>query len=52
MALTDIVVVGAGEAGARATVALREQGYDGALRNMTVIASKAKQSTVKLPLPR
>ena len=31
MDLREIVVVGAGEAGARATVALREQGYDGAL---------------------
>src|ERR1700691_4150293 len=31
MDLREIIVVGAGEAGARATVALREQGYDGAL---------------------
>ena len=31
MAPRDIVVVGAGEAGARVCVALREQGYDGAL---------------------
>jgi 3-phenylpropionate/trans-cinnamate dioxygenase ferredoxin reductase component len=31
MPLSEIVVVGAGEAGARATIALREQGYDGAL---------------------
>jgi len=31
MPLGEIVVAGAGEAGARATIALREQGYDGAL---------------------
>jgi 3-phenylpropionate/trans-cinnamate dioxygenase ferredoxin reductase subunit len=31
MPLSEIVVVGAGEAGARATIALREQGFDGAL---------------------
>src|ERR1700679_3419767 len=31
MDLREIIVVGAGEAGARATVALREQGYDGTL---------------------
>src|SRR5271154_4842841 len=31
MAPREIVVVGAGEAGARTAVALREQGYDGAL---------------------
>ena len=31
MDLREIIVVGAGEAGARAVVALREQGWDGAL---------------------
>src|SRR6202167_1767836 len=49
MDLREIIVVGAGEAGARAVVALREQGWDGGL---TLIGEERQGPYERPPLSK